>query len=192
VNDPLNEILTSSSTLMEEYIGHDDMRHRLEGIIDNITKIKTALKDICSGPKGILGVRGAAPTEEMADLAGRQVLIVDDEQFIRQTISDVLQKYGCITDTVRDGRQAITLLGQKRYDLVISDIKLPHASGYEVFAAARSGDNACPVILMTGFGYDPNHSIVRANREGLSAVLYKPFKVDQLMSEVCRAAGIKR
>jgi AmiR/NasT family two-component response regulator len=37
---------------------------------------------------------------------------------------------------------------------------------------------------MTGFGYDPNHSIVRARREGLSAVLFKPFKVDQLLGEV--------
>jgi AmiR/NasT family two-component response regulator len=37
---------------------------------------------------------------------------------------------------------------------------------------------------MTGFGYDPNHSIIRARREGLSAVLFKPFKVDQLISEL--------
>jgi DNA-binding response OmpR family regulator len=37
---------------------------------------------------------------------------------------------------------------------------------------------------MTGFGYDPNHSIVRARREGLAAVLFKPFKVDQLLSEI--------
>ena len=40
---------------------------------------------------------------------------------------------------------------------------------------------------MTGFGYDPNHSIVRASQEGLQAVLFKPFKVDQLLTEVRRA-----
>jgi DNA-binding NtrC family response regulator len=40
---------------------------------------------------------------------------------------------------------------------------------------------------MTGFGYDPNHSIVRASQEGLSAVLFKPFKVEQLLNEVHRA-----
>jgi len=40
---------------------------------------------------------------------------------------------------------------------------------------------------MTGFGYDPNHSIVRASQEGLAAMLFKPFKVEQLMKEV-RAA----
>jgi hypothetical protein len=40
---------------------------------------------------------------------------------------------------------------------------------------------------MTGFGYDPSHSIVRASQEGLQAVLFKPFKVDQLLNE-CRKA----
>jgi hypothetical protein len=40
------------------------------------------------------------------------------------------------------------------------------------------------VILTTGFGYDPNHSIIRARREGLAAVLFKPFKVDQLLGEL--------
>jgi DNA-binding NtrC family response regulator len=40
---------------------------------------------------------------------------------------------------------------------------------------------------MTGFGYDPSHSIIRALREGLAAVLFKPFKVDQLLSEIRRA-----
>jgi DNA-binding NtrC family response regulator len=40
---------------------------------------------------------------------------------------------------------------------------------------------------MTGFGYDPGHSIVRASQEGLAAVLYKPFKVEQLLTEVRKA-----
>lgn len=115
--------------------------------------------------------------------------MVDDEELLRQTISDVLQKYGCIVDMARDGRDAKALLARREYDLIISDIKLPHASGYEIFAAARAGGKNIPVILMTGFGYDPNHSIVRANREGLTAVIYKPFKVDQLISEIRRGIG---
>ena len=50
--------------------------------------------------------------------------------------------------------------------------------------AAKDADANTPVILTTGFGYDPNHSIVRARREGLAAVLFKPFKVDQLLNEI--------
>jgi CheY-like chemotaxis protein len=70
------------------------------------------------------------------------------------------------------------------FDLVLSDIKMPIKSGYEVFAAAKAANPDTPVILTTGFGYDPNHCIVRARREGLSAVLFKPFKVDQLLLEI--------
>jgi DNA-binding NtrC family response regulator len=44
-----------------------------------------------------------------------------------------------------------------------------------------------PVILMTGFGYDPHHSIVRASQEGLQAVLFKPFEVERLLDEVRKA-----
>jgi DNA-binding NtrC family response regulator len=45
---------------------------------------------------------------------------------------------------------------------------------------------------MTGFGYDPAHSIVRAGQEGLAAVLFKPFKVDQLVNEVKKAVQLPR
>ncbi|HDZ19822.1 hypothetical protein LCGC14_0321130 [marine sediment metagenome] len=44
-----------------------------------------------------------------------------------------------------------------------------------------------PVALVTAFGYDPSHSIVKANREGLSAVLMKPFKIDDLLNQVRQA-----
>ena len=64
---------------------------------------------------------------------------------------------------------------------------MPDKTGYDVFAAARKKSLTLPVILMTGFGYDPNHCIVRASQEGLQAVLFKPFKVDQLLSEIRKA-----
>ena len=41
-----------------------------------------------------------------------------------------------------------------------------------------------PMVLMTGFGYDPGHAIVKARQEGLRSVLYKPFRLDQLVSAV--------
>ena len=63
-------------------------------------------------------------------------------------------------------------------------MKMPVATGYDVFAAAKAASEDTAVILMTAFGYDPNHSIVRANRDGLKAVLFKPFKVRQLLGEV--------
>jgi len=185
ISEPLNQILTQASMLMEDYIGHDDLRHRLQGIIDNTATIKETIKEAQAGPRGIIGTRSKDVINSSTELWGKLMLVVDDEQFIRQTMADVLQKCGCTIDTARDGREAIALIGQRKYDLVISDIKLPHSNGYEVFAAAHAAGSS--VILMTGFGYDPNHSIVRANREGLAAVLYKPFKADQLLNTIKKA-----
>ena len=91
-------------------------------------------------------------------------------------------------DTAADGAEALAhLAGQPRYDLVISDIRMPHKNGYEVFAAAQKIGHNPPVILMTGFGYDPDHCIVQASKQGLAAVLSKPFKVEKLMQEIFKA-----
>jgi FixJ family two-component response regulator len=64
---------------------------------------------------------------------------------------------------------------------------MPDKTGYDVFESARKKSQILPVILMTGFGYDPNHCIVRASQEGLQAVLFKPFKVEQMLAEVRKA-----
>ena len=57
--------------------------------------------------------------------------------------------------------------------------------------AARKKSQLLPVILTTGFGYDPNHCIVRASKEWLQAVLFKPLKVDQLLTEVRKALPVR-
>lgn len=180
---PLNDIITEASTLMEEYIGIDDLRARLGAICDRVTEIKQSIKDVASPKTGILGRHGE-PAEVDPVLDGRRILVADDEEIIRETVTSVLTKYGCDVETAADGAQAVSLLQTRPYDLVLADIKMPNKNGYEVFAAARESRGSIPVILMTAFGYDPNHSIVRARREGLSAVLFKPFKVDQLLTEV--------
>ena len=76
---------------------------------------------------------------------------------------------------------------EHRYDVVIVDIRLPDMNGYECFVQLRNINEHLPVILMTGFGYDPGHSIVKARQAGLKSALYKPFRVDQLLTELERA-----
>ena len=68
-------------------------------------------------------------------------------------------------------------------------LKIHHTATPQAIAAARRLPAPPPVILMTGFGYDPNHCIVRASQEGLQAVLFKPFRVESLLVELRRAVG---
>jgi len=66
-------------------------------------------------------------------------------------------------------------------------VRMPDRNGYEIFRAAKDCDPDMPVILMTGFGYDPHHSIVRSSQEGLHCFLFKPFQAQQLLDEVRKA-----
>ncbi len=186
---PLNDIVSEAMALSDEYIGNEDMRRRLKEIVDNVGRVRESLQEVAKGPGALLG-KDAAPKEADPLLNGKRVLVADDEMDIRQTIAELLRKAGCYVDLAKDGTEACALLaGEAPYDLVLSDIKMPHKDGYEIFSAARKLGRNAPVILMTGFGYDPNHAIVRASREGLAAVLFKPFKVEQLMKEVRDAVG---
>jgi len=188
ITAPLNDILTEVGSLIEDYIGHDDLRHRLNRISNNAVEIRQAIKQVTAARRGVVGRRpGAGKGRCDPVLKDKRVLIADDEEVIRETVRDVLVSYGCQVTMAAEGRRAADLARTEPYDLVLSDIKMPGATGYEVYSASKDADPDRPVILMTGFGYDPNHSIVRARREGLAAVLFKPFKVNQLLGEIRNA-----
>ena len=184
---PLNDIALDANSLMDDYIGHDDLRHKLQGIMENVTCIRKTLRQAAEGPNtSILGANDVKVSEDPI-LAEAHILVADDEPNIRSTINDVLRKYHVRVTLATTGAEAIEHLAHEEFDLILSDIKMPDKTGYDVFAAARKHSQTLPVILMTGFGYDPNHCIVRASQEGLQAVLFKPFKVDQLLSELRKA-----
>ena len=182
---PLNDILSDVTALIAGHENESDLCADLKRIIDDVDTIKRALHSVTK-PKGVAGlVREAELTDPLLD--GKRILVADDEDIIRETVSDVLSKHGALVAAARDGAEAIAMIRQQHFDLVLSDIKMPQRNGYEVFAASREKDPDCPVLLVTGFGYDPNHAIVRASKEGLAGVLFKPFKVDQLLEEIRHA-----
>ena len=76
---------------------------------------------------------------------------------------------------------------QTPYSAALVDIRLPDLDGYQIYHRLHEIHPETPVILMTGFGYDPTHSIVKARQEGLQTVLYKPFRSDRLMEAVEQA-----
>jgi CheY-like chemotaxis protein/GAF domain-containing protein len=186
----------------------------LQRLVDRLSKdlasLQQRVKDVTSGPQTILGAEKALSDVTIDPLmAGRRALIADDEPRVRQIIRDVLSSRGMEVVVCENATEAIEALtrpgalrdvrpGQERdagaqgagprpFDLLISDIRLPDKTGYEIFAAAKGINSGLPVILMTGFGYDPHHSIVRASQEGLQCVLFKPFQAERLIEEVHKA-----
>ncbi|MHB8898673.1 MAG: response regulator [Thermoguttaceae bacterium] len=183
---PVDEILLDAVNVMEKYIGHEPkVVERLQRILQNARDIKQVIQKV--GQKMTPAHAHPQPPEmQRPVLTGRRVLLVDEDVSVQKAAHDLLERFGCAVETAPDGAQAIYMVRNSGYDVVISDIRLPDMSGHDFMLKLREIWNVdpLPLILMTGFGYDPGHSIVKARQAGLQAVLYKPFRVDQLLSTV--------
>lgn len=196
VSEPLEDLAVEAEWLRTQSASAQDpgaARH-IDRILKDVDSIRRRVRDVARGPRSILGAeRAMRTTHDDPLLKNRSILVADDEPTIRETITTVLQQHGCRVTSCPDGASAIEQLSKAGesdspvFDLVISDIKMPDRNGYEVFSAAKREGIEAPVILMTGFGYDPHHSIVRASQEGLQCVLFKPFQIDRLLEEVRKA-----
>ncbi len=73
-----------------------------------------------------------------------------------------------------------------KYDAIISDIKLSDMTGYDLLLKLREMMDHVPLILMKGFGYDGEHTMVKARQAGVRSFLFKPFRLDQLLETVVK------
>ncbi|MEM9066731.1 MAG: response regulator [Planctomycetota bacterium] len=191
LDEPLEDIEHEVGYLDEIRARDPDAAAHIDRIRKDVESIRRRVADVASGPQNLLGVEQALQNRQTDPLLeGRRILIADDALKIRRIIGDVLKNRGCEVTVCDGGGSAVDAIdrvgaGEDRaYDLIISDIQMPEHNGYEVFSAARRVSPDVPVVLMTGFGYDPHHSIVRASQEGLQAVLFKPFQLEQLIEVV--------
>ncbi|MFN0134352.1 MAG: response regulator [Phycisphaerales bacterium] len=197
ISEPLKDILQEAEWFKELAARDPQARAHLERIRADVESIRSRVSNVATGAQTLLGIEGELANRRIDPaLRGKRVLVADDEANIRRIIHDVLHNRGCEVTMFESGVGAIAALeaiagGGPTFDAVLSDIRMPDRNGYEVFAAARKTLPGVPVILMTGFGYDPHHSIVRASQEGLQAVLFKPFPVDRLLEEVRKAVASK-
>jgi len=185
---PVDEILNEAVNVMERYIGHEpDVVERLQRILRNARDIKQVIQKVGQKMTPAQALPHAVKIEERPALQGRRVLVVDADENVRSAAHALLERYSCIVETAHDGAEAVFMvraLTEGEYDVVIADIRLPDMNGYEFMLKLQELMDPVPLVLMTGFGYDPGHSIVKARQAGLQAVLYKPFRLDQLLSTV--------
>lgn len=183
---PVDEILNDAVNVMERYIGHEpEVVERLQRILRNARDIKQVIQKV--GQKMTPSQAHPAPPQpERPTFHGRRMLLVDEDPAVRSAAHALLERYGCVVETAPDGEQAMFMVRNSGYDVVIADIRLPDMSGFQFMQKLQQAMDVepLPLILMTGFGYDPDHSIVKARQAGLQAILYKPFRLDQLLSTV--------
>jgi CheY-like chemotaxis protein len=196
IAEPLKDLLKEAKLLRDRSGDDSEAAAAIDRIFEDVESIQRRLKNVAEGPASLLGIEDAIRKRSVDPvLAGRRVLVADNEAHIRDTVSELLRARGARVVLCNDGESAIQLLDQwvvsfdadEAFDLVISDINLGDRTGYDVFAAAKRASAELPVILMTGFGYDPHHSIVRASQEGLQCVLFKPFQAEAMITEAKKA-----
>ncbi len=165
---------------------------RLESALETL---EARIRGATSGPKSVLGI-DRLPRDRSRDpfICGKRILVADDDAAVRETIQSLLQEVGGVVENRADGSATLDLIRRAQeegqpFDLVISDVRMPDRNGYEVYRGTRECSPNCAFLMMTGFGYDPNHSIVRSTQDGLNRFLFKPFQASVLLEEVRKALG---
>jgi CheY-like chemotaxis protein len=178
---PVDEILTAATAVLDRYIGHEpEMADKLRHILASARALKQSIQKV---GEDLAPARPASRPGETPHprLKGLRVLVADNDERVRRSAHGILGRFGCVVETARDGQEALTMARLSTYDAILTDIRLPDLSGHEVYHLLRQAQPMASVILMTTYGYDPSHSIVKARQEGLRCVLYKPFRIDQLL-----------
>jgi len=116
-----------------------------------------------------------------------RVLVVDDEEAIRNLVARTLESASYDVDIAPDGSTAVERLEETEYDLLITDLKMPGMDGLSVIREARRHDTALPIIIITGNSTEA--SAIEAINLGVSGYLTKPFRMPRILTVAARALG---
>ena len=116
-----------------------------------------------------------------------RILIVDDEQTVRDLVAKTLTMADYDVDTAPDGPSALDRLRSADYDLLITDLKMPGMDGLSVIREARQRSAELPIIIITG--YSTEASAIEAINLGVCGYLTKPFRLPRVLAVAARALG---
>jgi len=185
MSQPVDEILNDTAWILERYIGHDPaVCERLQRVLKHTRSLRQLVHRVGETIAPKVTNPPVMLRPQRPKLRQKRVLVVDNDESVRIAAHELLGRFGCEVETAHHGEEALLMVRSFHYDAVIADIRLPDMTGYDCFVRVREINEHLPVILMTGFGYDPAHSIVKARQMGLKSVLYKPFRLDQLLKEL--------
>jgi PAS domain S-box-containing protein len=133
------------------------------------------------------------PEEEKpeAQVSSLSVLVIDDEDFVRETLADMLTELDHKVVTVCGGREALEKVATGKFDLVFTDLAMPEMDGWETARAIRKRRPELPVVLVTGYGATAQPP--SGELDLVAGIIGKPFDFDQVTStiaRVCNGAGV--
>ena len=118
------------------------------------------------------------------------ILVVEDKESMAQMLRETLEAEGYSIVIARDGQEGIRQIKENRFDLVLTDLKLPKKDGLEVLKYSKTENPLAPVIVMTAFG--TIETAVAAMKDGAFDFITKPFDTDHLLLLMSRALQTQR
>jgi len=141
--------------------------------------------------------RGSESNKAMSDQTNRtqqllnsSVVVLDDEEGMCTILKKVLSQEGALVETFTHPRHALEFIEKHGADVVVTDLKMPELSGMDILRRVRQLNPATNVVIITAHATVDN--AIEAMREGAYDYLTKPFKLDELVLTVARAAERKR
>lgn len=113
------------------------------------------------------------------------ILVIDDDASVREVVSEMLRMEGHDVTIAENGRDAIPMLAQQQFDLVITDLIMPEKEGIETIGEIRRTDRDIPIIAISGGGrLGPGDYLQTARHIGADATLAKPFTRQELLTTI--------
>ncbi len=119
----------------------------------------------------------------------KTILVVDDDPSIRVTLSESLKSCGYEVETSGSGEDALAKFQEDKFDVVITDMRMPRIGGMEVLRGIKKVSSGTPVIVITAYG--TVNTAVEAMKEGAADFIMKPFSIDHLESLVKKVVAEK-
>lgn len=120
-------------------------------------------------------------------MAHAAILIVEDRDSLRRMLAHALTQVGYEVAEAHDGAEGVRALAARRFDLVLTDLRLPDLTGIDILRASRQAHPSVPVVVLTGFGTVA--TAVEAMKLGAFDFLEKPVELDDLQRLIERALG---
>ena len=195
INTPLNVIQASTEylrgavkednpTLRESLSFIESEVGKIKEVVSNLARIvdpqvkKYALEEITMVDLDQSTIKGKRNGHKQQPDQTIKILVVDDEEYMLQSLSKLLNLMGFETEVAENGEKALEIFQTREVDLIITDINMPGMSGMELLKLIKKENPHVPVIIITGFGVEKAQELAKKNKA--DGFLPKPFKMNDI------------
>jgi CheY-like chemotaxis protein len=129
------------------------------------------------------------PARSTSQSASANILVIDDEEMIRDLLREILVRDGHTVTLSASSSKGLQAFDEGRYDLVYTDLSMPEMSGWEIAAEIKRRDTNAVVVMITGWGVEVDDQ--KVEESGIEFVISKPFQIPEIRDSVMKALQMK-